>query len=72
MKEKLLKILIFLRIVDAHDSLLSLTNIAVIIALIKLGMAHSASMTDLGSLFSVLLAYSGKKYINNNNGSNNQ
>lgn len=64
MKEKLLNFLIFIRIVDAHDRLLSLTNIALIVALIKLGMTHSANMTDIGSLFTVLLAYTGKKFIN--------
>lgn len=69
MKDKIMKALIFLRIVDDHDQLLSLTNVALIIALAKLCMATSTSMTDIGGLFTVLLAYTSKKYINSTNNS---
>lgn len=65
MKEKLLRSLIFLKLVDPHDNNLSLTSIAVLVALVKLSMTNSASMSDLGALFTVLLSYTSKKFINN-------
>ncbi len=64
--DKLLKILAFLRITDADDNKLSLTNIAVWIALFKLiSAANLVTPIDLGALLTALAAYHGKKMLRN-------
>lgn len=70
MREEALRVLKFFRFVDEKDGLISLTNIAMWIAIIKLATTSSANMEDIGSLFTVLLAYVGKKYINQTGNSN--
>lgn len=56
--------LIVLRVVDAHDGQLSLSNLAVLVVLVKLALAPQFSMTEIGALFIALMNYSGKKIIN--------
>lgn len=58
------KILTFLRIIDEHDGLISLTNVALFVVLFKIAFAASFSMVDAGALFVTLLSYQGKKLIN--------
>lgn len=58
------KILIFIRLVDVHDGLLSITNVALFVVLYKLFMVQTASITDIGALFIGLANYNVKKYIN--------
>jgi hypothetical protein len=62
--ESLKRILTFLRITDEHDNKLSLTNIALIVVLIKLVMSPNASIVEVVPLFIALAAYSAKKVIN--------
>lgn len=66
MKQKLIDTLTFFRLVDAHDGLLSLTNLALIVVLVKLCAAPATSISDVGNVFLVLAAYSAKKIINKN------
>lgn len=54
----------FLRIIDPHDGQISLTNVALIVVLIKIAASASFSMVDAGALFVTLLSYQGKKIIN--------
>lgn len=63
MKNLILNSLIFLRLVDAHDNTLSLTNIAMIVVLTKLAMSQTSTPIDIGGLMVALLAYTGKKMI---------
>lgn len=58
------KVLSFLRIIDPHDGQVSLTNVALIVVLIKIAASASFSMVDAGALFVTLLSYQGKKIIN--------
>lgn len=64
MKSLLLKPLVFLRLVDAHDGSLSLTNVAMYVALTKLAVAPQAGVTEVATLLLALLSYSAKKVIN--------
>lgn len=59
---KLLRLLKFLNLLDATGSL-SLTNVAVIIAIVKMASSHSAPV-DAGALFASLLNYAHKRYTN--------
>lgn len=59
--------LIFLRILDPHDGLVSLTNVALIIMLIKLCSIQNTNMVDLGSFFLALTGYQYKKFLNKDN-----
>lgn len=60
-----MKVLAFLRIIDEHDGKLSLTNLAVIVALLKLALASQVvAPTDLGTIIAALAAYQAKKWIN--------
>ena len=65
MKAFITKAATFLKLVDEHDQKLSLTNLALIVVVIKLALAPVVSITDVGTLFVTLLAYSAKKTINN-------
>jgi hypothetical protein len=58
------KVLTFLRIIDPHDGLISLTNVALLVVLVKIAASSSFSMVDAGALFVTLLSYQGKKLIN--------
>ena len=60
---KTLKVLQFFRIVD-DNSQLSLTNLALIIVLIKLYLAPVIGVGEMVPMFLALLNYSGKKIIN--------
>ena len=55
---------IFLRLVDAHDGLLSLTNLAIFITLYKLVVTPAISLNDVGLVFVAIANYGYKKYIN--------
>lgn len=68
MLNRLFKILIFFRIVDFHDNLLSITNIVMYICLFRLVNAPQASYNEIGGLLVSMAAYSYKKYLNNNQG----
>jgi hypothetical protein len=63
-KRMCLQVAIFVRLVDAHDETLSITNIAVYIVLVKLALAQQASLVDCGGLLISLSHYGYKKYIN--------
>ena len=63
MSNILLKIGRFFRIIDEQDSMLSITNIACIVIVVKLALAAQPSVADLGGLLIALLAYYGKKQI---------
>jgi hypothetical protein len=52
----------FLRLVDENGQL-SLTNVAVLVVLVKLALTQNASLVDAGALFVSLLNYSGKKVL---------
>lgn len=69
MKTLLLKPLVFMRLVDAHDGSLSLTNVAMYVALTKLAIAPQAGVTEVATLLLALLSYSAKKVINRKSGS---
>lgn len=62
---KLTEFLTFIKVIDAHDGQISLTNLALIVVLVKIAIAPTVSIVDAGTLFVSLLAYSGKKVINN-------
>jgi hypothetical protein len=62
------KVLSFLRLVDPHDGQISLTNVALIVVLVKIGFAPEVSLVDAGALFVTLLSYQGKKLINRDAG----
>lgn len=66
LKAKAMQALIFLRVVDAHDLTISLTNLGLIVVLVKLALVKQASMTDLGAMFLSLLAYQTKRMTNPN------
>lgn len=63
-----MKALVWLRLIDEHDGNISLTNIALLIALVKLAVAPSASIVDIGALFISLASYQAKKVINKDEG----
>jgi hypothetical protein len=58
-----LKILNFLRIVD-ENALLSLTNIAVIVVLVKLAIAQDLDFEAVAALLAVLSGYGYKRFVN--------
>lgn len=57
-----MKVLRFLRLVD-DDGVLSLTNIAVMVILVKMAGVQVHSLTDITALITVLLSYQGKRYL---------
>lgn len=57
------KILAFLRVTDAHDGRLSLSNISVIVVLTKIAFMPACSEMDIGALLVVLLNYAYKKRL---------
>jgi hypothetical protein len=58
-----MRALIWLKIVDAHDGQLSLTNVALYIVLVKLALAQDVNVVDAGSLLIALASYQGKKLM---------
>lgn len=63
---KLKSFLVFIRLIDEHDNKLSLTNLTVTVAILRIAMTQQLSMVELGILFTALLAYSVKKLIHLN------
>lgn len=61
MKAKLLKALDFVRLLDETGNL-SLTNIAVMVVLVKVAMSSFVSPAELGALLTVISSYSFKRY----------
>src|SRR5688572_26794815 len=57
----MMRVLTFLRLVDENGNL-SLTNIAVIVSLVKLAMTPTVSMTDTGALLVSVLNYAYKRF----------
>jgi hypothetical protein len=57
-----MKLLNWLRITDEQGNL-SITNVAVLIVLIKLAIAPAVSLTEVGGLLIALANYSSKKLI---------
>ena len=58
----------FLRLIDEHDGNISLTNVALMVALGKLAWVPELSGMDLGVLVAALVSYQGKKVINKGEG----
>ncbi len=58
---KLLSVFIWLRLVDPHDGLVSLTSIALIVALVKFAMVKDVSVTELTAFFSAMGFYAFKR-----------
>lgn len=54
----------FLNLLDAQGKL-SITNVAVIVCLLKLALAPAASITEAGTLLVALANYAHKRIINN-------
>lgn len=65
MKAFFIKLGKFFRILDEYNNNLSLTNVAVIITLVKLAMAPALSIVDIGALLISLISYTSKKVLNN-------
>lgn len=59
--EFLAPLLRFLRLVDAHDGVMSLTSLAVWIVLVKLALVHDPSLPDLAALLGSLGLYHAKR-----------
>jgi len=57
-------VLNFLALLDSKGKQLSLTNILMIVVIVKIALAHSVGLTELGALFLSLLSYSHKRYVN--------
>ena len=59
---RVFNILQFLRLVD-ENNLLSLTNITVVVCIVKVAMLQSVSLPDLGALMLSMLMYGHKKLL---------
>jgi hypothetical protein len=57
------RFLTFLNLLDNSGNL-SITNVAVIICLVKIAMASQFSGTEVGALVATLLNYSHKRFVN--------
>lgn len=57
------RVLTFLNLLDNSGNL-SITNVAVIICLVKIAMASQFSGTEVGALVATLLNYSHKRFVN--------
>ena len=55
---RLVDLLAFLRVVDFHDRLVSVTNVAVIVCIAKVALTVDPSITELTALMAALLSYS--------------
>jgi hypothetical protein len=56
-----MRVLVFLRLVD-ETGYLSLTNIAVILVLVKLMLVQAVNFSEMATLLTVISAYSFKRY----------
>lgn len=63
MKALLIRIANFLRLIDETGNL-SITNIAVMIVVVKMALCVTCSMADFAALLTVLVSYHFKRYIN--------
>lgn len=63
MKQRILDALVFLRLVNG-DGCLSLSNITVIVALVKLATAREVDFATVGALLTVIGGYNFKRYLN--------
>jgi hypothetical protein len=61
--KKISDFLAWLRVTDAHDGMLSLTNIVLWVMVFKLAMLQTFTLPDLASFFLALLAYSHKRWV---------
>lgn len=61
--DKLMKVLQFFRLVDENKQM-SLTNIAVMVAIFKIAVTKASSMEDIGLLIVPMLGYAHKRYVN--------
>lgn len=59
------KVLSFFNLLDAEGNL-SITNLAVIVVLVKLAISPSASLTEAGTLLIALANYAHKRAVNKN------
>lgn len=59
------RVLNFLRLID-DDGHLSLTNLAVIVILVKTAIAPTLSVTDIGALLIAVLNYAHRRVVNTN------
>ena len=62
MKNKVLKTLAFFRLLDEAGQL-SITNIAVILVLIKLGLTKTVDLGSAATLLTVISSYHFKRYL---------
>ena len=62
MRQKLLKALDFLRLLD-ENGVLSITNLAVILILIKITLAAQVNFAEMGALLTVISGYQFKHYF---------
>jgi len=60
---RFLKVLVFLRLVDSHDMVLSMTSIGLWITIIKIAMVRRPSLVDLTALGAMLLSYAHKRHL---------
>ncbi len=59
--DRFFRVLAFLRLTDGEDNRnLSLTNVAVVVSIVKLAGANDVSVAELGVLLTALLAYQWK------------
>lgn len=63
-RQKVKRLLAFLRLTDCYDSNLSLTNIALMVVIGKVAFNPNPTLTELGVLLMGLLNYNAKKYLN--------
>lgn len=62
MKDFLNKVLCFLRVTDEQGNL-SLTNLSMYVAIVKLALAINPSFAEVGTFLLASAAYSYKKYL---------
>ena len=60
-----MKILQYLNLLDSEGRL-SITNLSVIVVLIKLAIISNPSIAETGALFATLLSYAHKRHVNAN------
>jgi hypothetical protein len=61
--EKVIKVCNFLNLIDSQGRL-SVTNLAVLVCLIKLSFTSGASITEMGTLLAALANYAHKRAVN--------
>jgi len=63
-KDRVIGLLKFLKIVDPHDGYISLTSLALLIVLYKLAKTPVSTLEDTVPLIIALASYNIKKFIN--------